>query len=540
MKSRFLFSIIILAQVSFSACQKMDEIENYEYPVSLTRSETSVSVDLSETTYAVLSTGKRVKLPWCDGAETSTLDEVRCDVKESDGWRVLYTNVEIEGHNSVVTEADNGLNYILLYNRYTGILKGFLYCANVGNNNNARWLLTGQGGTTLFNFVPYFALPINSEESPQQVSISLASKNGIAQGFEKGWNCFMLELAYDENSINEKLSISGYAINQTSYHFNGSFNSVGSGTIVSNVGGSSGMLSGIASAIGSAANTWVKDNTDTGKTVKPIKYIGEIAGSVLDKGITGFISSGLSRIFGSMSGTSRSVSDLQFTTNGSVSLEGTSTTPMTGYISPISGIALNSLGENLGVWNLEETPTWGYYSFANLKKVLQTNNKICYVYTLSCTPSYKVKKNPALEGSMTPSLKTAEYSKSVWYPSNYGMDLSNKALPPQILERRATLYSDSVTTINEMPLSYDILTTNLMPTRICGADTPAADIANSNYSIRDKVVMQIVNTYNATNGQKTNSIKTFVPTQKFVQNEGRPYGWTLPELIKKGYFSTYY
>lgn len=533
-----MFGIIILTQLSLCGCQRMEEIENYEYPVSLTRSQASASIDLSETTFAVLSTGKRVKLPWCNGAETSTLDDVRCDVKESDGWNVLYTNVEIEGHNSSVTVADDGLNYILLYNRNTGFLKGFLYVEKTGDNNNARWLLTGYGGTTLFNFAPYFALPINSEDSPQQVSISLASKNGIVQGFEKGWNCFMLELAYDENSINEKLSISGYALNQTSYHFNGAFNSIGNGTIVSNVGGSSGMISGIASAVGNAAKAWVKNNTD--KKDKPIKYLGEIAGNVLDKGITGFISSGLSRIFGSMSGTSRSISDLQFTTNGSVSLEGTSTTPMTGYIPPISGIPLNSLGENLGIWNLEETPIWGYYSFANLKKVLHSNNEACYIYTINCAPSYKIKKNPALEGSMTPILKAAEYNKSIWYPSNYGMGLPNKDLWVQQLGTRITLYSDSATTINNMPLSYDILTVNFLPTRVCGENIPAADIANSRYNIRDKVVMQIVNAYNTANGQKTNSIKTFVPKQMFIQNAGRPYGWTLAELIEKGYYSNYY
>ena len=61
---------------------------------------------------------------------------------------------------------------MLFYNIYTGMLKGFVYLETVLNNNNAYWLLSTNKTTKLFNFIPYFAEPMNSNKSPQTVSLS--------------------------------------------------------------------------------------------------------------------------------------------------------------------------------------------------------------------------------------------------------------------------------------------------------------------------------------------------------------------------------
>lgn len=137
------------------------------------------------------------------------------------------------GCNIDVTDADVGTNYLLLYNLYTGILKGLVYVeSNASPNNHAFWMLTTDRRTTLFNFSEAFAKPMDSPDSPQTLLLSTASKNGITQGFEQGWNCFITELAYDENSINEKLSVSGFSLNESKVTLTGSYQSTSSGTIV--------------------------------------------------------------------------------------------------------------------------------------------------------------------------------------------------------------------------------------------------------------------------------------------------------------------
>lgn len=67
------------------------------------------------------------------------------------------------GCNIDVTDADVGTNYLLLYNLYTGILKGLVYVeSNASPNNHAFWMLTTDRRTTLFNFSEAFAKPMDS------------------------------------------------------------------------------------------------------------------------------------------------------------------------------------------------------------------------------------------------------------------------------------------------------------------------------------------------------------------------------------------
>ena len=76
----------------------------------------------------ILPSGAEVHLPWSAATTTSIPEEVREDVKEEDGWRILFTTVDISGYSETVTDADDSGNYLLLYNRYTGMLKGLLLC----------------------------------------------------------------------------------------------------------------------------------------------------------------------------------------------------------------------------------------------------------------------------------------------------------------------------------------------------------------------------------------------------------------------------
>lgn len=106
----------------------------------------------------------------------------------------------------------------------------------------------------------------------------------------------MLELAYDENSMNELLDISGFASNETVYNFNGVFTANSSGTIVPAVNNENKILNGVASLVGEKAKEWINDKLSGTKTK---------SGSLIASGVGLLVESGLSKVFGSMLGSSK-------------------------------------------------------------------------------------------------------------------------------------------------------------------------------------------------------------------------------------------
>lgn len=67
-------------------------------------------------TECVLPSGRKVILPWGDGAKTTIPDETRKDVKIETGWTILDSTVDFIGIGIEKTNADSGSNYLLLYN----------------------------------------------------------------------------------------------------------------------------------------------------------------------------------------------------------------------------------------------------------------------------------------------------------------------------------------------------------------------------------------------------------------------------------------
>lgn len=75
------------------SCQNgiMNDIENQEFANIIAVTRIVTSFDICEK--AVLSSGREVKLPWSTSSTNSIPDEIRVDVAEADGWRVLYSTV---------------------------------------------------------------------------------------------------------------------------------------------------------------------------------------------------------------------------------------------------------------------------------------------------------------------------------------------------------------------------------------------------------------------------------------------------------------
>ena len=548
-------SIIIIATalLSMSACSN-DDFGEETKNISLSEVTRSTELGWDECNECYLSNGSIVILPWADNSSGSIPAEIRRDVKQSDGWQLLYSNVDIIGceHNVV---SNTGANYILLYNKYTGVLKGFCYANSIQPNNDANWLLTiEQSNTKLFNFVNYFADPANTTTT-NQIVLSNISTNGLTGGFDLGWNCFQQELAYDENSLNEHLDISSFAMNQVSYNFSGSYNSTSQGTIVTSSQSSNPIISstitGIANGFGSYGAEWIKNHTDTSEDknddTKPIK--SQLASSILQNLSTNplqtIISTGLNLVFGSLFGEKTStIQSLEFSTNGQVNITGTSINPSSGYIMPLAGIPLNGTGERLGVWNLAEAPQ---YLIRTCPELIIAEN----VPFVGLRMQYKVKgttqplivtKNPDVNKNVTTSHSIVRYEKynggnpSFWTPrpGTYSQVSLVNNLSGMSYSK---IYNDTTAIIWTMPYNYAVMTANNLPNRTSSNNTPAYDFSTGSFEVRQNIAYKVVTTVWINGTTKAYSCKTFIPVNDFQLNgSDRPHNWTVSELQAAGYY----
>ena len=111
------------------------------------------------------------------------------------------------------------------------------------------------------------------------------------------------------------------------------------------------LISGVASAAGEGAksiiSSWEASQQNTRSAI----------GSLAAAGVSTLVSNGLNKIFKSLTGsTGKIYHDITLTSKGSATVNGNSQQPSSGIVPPLSGIALNGLGYNLGVWNLSTSP----------------------------------------------------------------------------------------------------------------------------------------------------------------------------------------
>ncbi len=536
--------ILSIFTLIFVACEK-EEYEvcaDNQITFSLTRTATD-SLNWDQCSWCYSSTGDSIALPWSSTALTSVPTEIREDVKSANGWRLLYSNVDIIGCEHQVSY-QSGANYLILYNKYTGVLKGFYYAPFVESNNCAFWVLTiPQTNTKLFNFTGKTAVP-NISSATNQIVLSNLSENGVVNGLTLGWNCFMVELAYDENSLNETLNITAYALNESSYTFYGEYQSTSTGSIVSKSTGFSSIVSGIISGLNSTAVSWLNSKISTSNNDgKPIK-IGSGATNLLQNltssTLPSLINLGFNKIFGSILGQSSSTSySLEFTTEGDINLTGTSITPLTGYIYPISGIPLNGCGERLGVWNLAGKPKFQIKTDPQLISAEDIPNVgRIFRYRVSATPQRgNVLINPDVDAQVSISHSLVRYTRypdglsTFWTSSQYPISVSS------IFEHGNTLlYSGSDSGIYTMASVYDIVTDNATPNKVTTNHIPVYDFHNGNFEIRHYVAFKLVTKVTVNNNNVCYSCKTFLPINELVHDSStRPYNWTTNELMQLGY-----
>ena len=132
MKHVSIFFVILSVFINYSCT---DESPNNFLDLEVDASATTRSLappnfeqDWENQTSIQLTDNKVVDLPWVEYAPTSIIYDIRMDIKKEDGWVFLST-----------PNKDIGSDYLIFYNKYTGILKVFYYNQNSFISNNPVW-----------------------------------------------------------------------------------------------------------------------------------------------------------------------------------------------------------------------------------------------------------------------------------------------------------------------------------------------------------------------------------------------------------------
>lgn len=539
------YSILLVILFLLVSCENaMNDLlitaNNSEIMVEKVATKAVISWDVCR--QGILPSGNIVILPWGNSVQTSIPDDIRKDVKMEDGWVILDTTVSIMDYPTKVTPADSGVNYLIFYNTLTGVLKGFYYAETMTSNNCGFWQLSTSTPTRLFNFLPYFAEPMNGS-SPQKAIISTVTTNGITSGFELGWNCFIQELAYDPNSVNQRLNITAFALDKAVVNLTGAYQSKSNGTIISTIGNKSSSIDGLATGIGSAAKEWVKENIGEEKENKPIKYEGTIIGSVLDKGISGFVSTGLYKVFGSLLGTTKTSMDLSFSTNGTATITGELINASSGLISPVAGLNLNNDNIALGVWNLTNKPIYATSRGGKLIDIQAAGGADYFYYQVDRKITIQLQVNPDFSSKY--SYRTSAIFFNKYKGKDYPRLYDNYNGPRDVtqinrLQNGAILYSDSEMVVKESPSYYVGIFPNLWPNAGLGNNV-GVYFENTGFNVTENSIVKVLLNWNKTIGGKNvtfYSSKTFIPTGELyypAPNALHPAYWSEDELRARGF-----
>lgn len=473
-----------------------------------------------------LPSGSIVNLPWSPNEiSTDIPKDIREDIQSKDGWTFVFSNI----NNSV----DPG-NYIVFYNKFTGILKGFYYLENYIQQNNGIWSIKFEGTNKLLNGVDHFTVPIQSYFPPIQSSTVLNISNNNTRGFCYGWNCFQTYLTFDPtyNLSELKLSISTYNQNTGTITLNGALKSSSKGSIVSTTS-TGGLLSNITNGIitqtGESGKTWIGEQFDK----KAIKNLGL---SALTGGVPSLVSYGLNSIFGSFIGSSSSTNltqSLQFSTNGSITMSGNTSLPTTGVIPPKSNILIDS-EERLGAWNLENDPIFYLNRYTTIPGSGSGTEPIkihsgYYEYPGIIDVDYKIKLNPSIENN--PQLESwSETSEIVRYEVFLGKKNSVAIMPSGTAKQvsdtsdnsdRLIFMDDTTTQISRRNDSF------LFYWSASGRPGDVVDLSNSRILKGDHVLKVTVKFNININGVKSTiySTKTFRPKYEWGPIEGGGTPW---------------
>lgn len=139
----------------------------------------------------------RILVPWASGASRQFTFELANDYRKANGWELVYNTF-----NSTVLEDKL---YFVLYNKYSGLLRMYMYIPSTGFIPSANMIHTLEiegshsNNSPILNFSDQVIVDVNTKSQ----FASIVEKAQVAPGT---WYAFQHELAYDRDAATQTSS----------------------------------------------------------------------------------------------------------------------------------------------------------------------------------------------------------------------------------------------------------------------------------------------------------------------------------------------
>ena len=290
-----------------------------------------------------------IDLPWGIYGDGNIPEDIAEDIKKEDGWKFIYHTF-----NSYNPKK----RYMIFYNQRTGVLKVFYHLDTSQYETQAgSWDVKFNFDQTYMNISQELALP-NHLNGINYWSCTNLVQQGT-KGFQNGWNCFMVQLAYSSgNTTESNMDILSHALDTTAVNLFGNSYSHSKGTIISHGSTNelSSLVTGFADVFGKSAETYFesKKENDSLKSnnANSRALLSGLGGELIKWGANKVFT----KLTASFNEPTTTRADLDFSTTGELNLTGSlRKTVDTPAISARVDLNKNLVGE-LGVWNLANQP----------------------------------------------------------------------------------------------------------------------------------------------------------------------------------------
>lgn len=322
----------------------------------------------NQTTINITDGTSRI-LPWYSSATTNAPNFILEDYKKEDGWELLYNLCEYPG--------ELGQNYLTFYNKFTGIIRNYYFLhENVALGTNGMWGIELSGSSAFLNNIGYFAEDVSQKKTDPLALSSNITMASATKAITRGWNVYDTEITYDPSPTSSSVNMrfTSYDQNIQDVSLTGDISLASEGTIVSTNSKNpvQDHVNNATKAIGNEAKSWIKGKVGTSdNTASVIKLAAGAVASIVSGGVTEIVSAGVNLLFGSFIGRKSSstttTQDIEFKTNGTLTMDGTFSSAPANNVSPAAGLLfpgtaasnhtlLPYYNKKLGVWNLENKP----------------------------------------------------------------------------------------------------------------------------------------------------------------------------------------
>ncbi len=312
--------------------------------------------------------GVNVTLPWYSNAPSSLPYYITQDYKKEDGWIMIYNYIT----DPVLMHPNRDV--FVFYNRLRGLLRIFYFNSQYPSQSGTSFaqITLSDRDTKLLNSSTTGRVCLPLSEKGKNVAYTTGISLTPVSGFSLGWNCFELELSYDDLYKNKHntMTIAFYDKKVQTINLGGNINTTGKiSYLVTNNNNPVGetaqnVFNSIASASGDEVSKLISipDTTPpaTGTKGALTTILGKVASSVISNVISGLTKSWTS----SWGKTSQTYKTMDIKLSSRIDLSGTITQDLPSIVYPIqnalipdsqpgNSIVLPISDEPLGVWNIK-------------------------------------------------------------------------------------------------------------------------------------------------------------------------------------------